>query len=69
MRDKLKKYDKKDIYNLDETGLFFRYPPNREISKQSIKGTKKSKEKIIVLLCTNADGNDKRKHLVSNILT
>ena len=23
LRDKLKKYDKKDIYNFDETGLFF----------------------------------------------
>lgn len=64
LREKLEKYKRNDIYNLDETGLFYRYPPKRTISNKPVKGTKISKERVTVLLCVNADGSDKRKALV-----
>lgn len=64
LKTELKNFARSDIYNLDETALFFRYSPSRTINFDSIKGRKKNKERITVLLCTNADGSDKRKPLV-----
>ena len=36
----LAKYDKEDIYNADETGLFFRMEPNQTLSIGTIAGRK-----------------------------
>lgn len=61
----LKQYLLADIYNCDETALFYKLLPNQSLSvnsKQS--GHKRSKERVTVLLCCNADGSDKRKLLV-----
>ena len=55
------KYDPNDVYNADETGLFFKALPNRSLvmSKETCKGGKRSKERFTVLLCTNMTGTDK----------
>jgi predicted DNA-binding protein YlxM (UPF0122 family) len=55
------KYDPNDVYNADETGLFFKALPNRSLvlAKESCKGGKRSKERFTVLLCTNMTGTDK----------
>jgi hypothetical protein len=53
-----------DVYNTDETGLFYRLTPNSTLATGSVRGTKKNKERLTVALCTNADGSDKRKPLV-----
>jgi predicted DNA-binding protein YlxM (UPF0122 family) len=55
------KYDPIDIYNADETGLFFKALPNRSlvVAKETCKGGKRSKERFTVLLCTNMTGTDK----------
>ena len=37
----LNKYDKENIYNADETGLFFRMEPNQTLSTSAIAGHKK----------------------------
>ncbi|CAF2766906.1 unnamed protein product [Rotaria sp. Silwood2] len=57
------KYDPNDIYNADETGLFFKALPNRSLvtAKDTCKGGKRSKERFTVLLCTNMTGTDKLK--------
>jgi hypothetical protein len=52
-------YEPKNIYNAEETGLFFRLPPN--ITRQSLKedpckGGKNSEVRIMVPLACNADG-------------
>ena len=53
-------YSLKDIYNMDETGLFFRLLPDKSLSTSDhTKGTKKSKEKLTVVLTCNADRSDK----------
>ena len=36
----LSRYDKEDIYNADETGLFFRIEPNQTLSTGPIAGRK-----------------------------
>ncbi|KAF0714158.1 Aste57867_4014 [Aphanomyces stellatus] len=52
-------YDKSDIYNMDETGLFYNYQPNTTISNEPRSGVKKDKSRISVALAANADGTDK----------
>ena len=42
----LAKYDKENIYNVDETGLFFRMEPNQTLSTSTIAGRKM----VIILL-------------------
>lgn len=59
-------FNSNDIFNADETGLFYRAAPNRSLvlSKEECKGGKKSKERITVLLCSNLTGTEKLKPLV-----
>ena len=47
------------IYNIDETGLFYRMPPNQTLSTKPVLGQKKDKTRITVLLGVNATGTDK----------
>ena len=47
------------IYNIDETGLFYRMPPNQTLSTKPVLGQKKDKTRITVLLSVNATGTDK----------
>ncbi|GES95900.1 CENP-B homolog protein 2-like [Rhizophagus clarus] len=47
------------IYNIDETGLFYRMPPNQTLSTKPILGQKKDKTRITVLLGANVTGTDK----------
>ena len=60
----LKQYQLCDIYNVDETGLFYRMPPSKSLSKGPRHGTKQFKDRITVELCTNADGSDFIKPMV-----
>jgi DDE superfamily endonuclease/Tc5 transposase DNA-binding domain/CENP-B N-terminal DNA-binding domain len=59
-------YDYKDIFNADETGLFYKLLPNKTMSRKgkTCTGGKLSKERVTVLLCSNATGTDKLKPLV-----
>ena len=62
----LANYDPDDVYNCDETGLFFKLLPDRTfvIKKEECKGGKRAKDRYTVLLCTNWTGTDKLKPLV-----
>jgi hypothetical protein len=59
------KYALDDIYNCDETGLFFRCMPDKTLVLQSeqktASGVRKSKERVTILCCVNASGSDKRQ--------
>ena len=57
-------YSLKDIFNMDETGLFYRLQPDKTLATKPVKGTKKSKERITIGLCANADGSEKLKPIV-----
>jgi hypothetical protein len=57
-------YDPENVYNMDETGLFFqilpRYSllmPNEDIS--STRGKKKAKDRVSLIVCANATGTHK----------
>ncbi|CAG8760349.1 4953_t:CDS:2, partial [Rhizophagus irregularis] len=64
LRALLAKYDKEDIYNADETGLFFRMEPNQTLSTGAVAGRKMDKSRVSVLFCANATGSHKIRPLV-----
>ena len=57
----LQEYEAKDIYNCDESGLFYRILPNRTLAfkGQKCAGGKMSKERISIMFCSNMDGSDR----------
>lgn len=59
--------DHRQIYNADETGLYWKCLPSRTLAmKKEIQapGRKASKERVTVLMCSNATGEHKLKLLV-----
>ena len=62
----LTKYRPCDIYNADETGLYWRLLPDRTLAKkgETCPGGKKSKERVTILVAGNMDGSDKLPLLV-----
>jgi hypothetical protein len=65
LRRLLSDYRQEDIFNADETGLFYRMPPGRTLATSSnVPGHKKDKTRITVLLGCNSTGSEKLKPLV-----
>ena len=61
----LEKYRPNDVYNADETGLYYRATPDGSLCYCREKcGSKKALQRITVLCCSNMTGTDKRKLLV-----
>lgn len=62
----LDRYKPSDVYNADESGLFYNLLPDRTLAVRNdpCKGGKRSKERLTVLLCANMDGSDKLKPYV-----
>lgn len=60
----LKKFDvysEDNIYNLDETGLFYKLIPSKTFCKTAKPGYKNFKDRVSIMLCTNYSGSDKLK--------
>ncbi|CAF4374954.1 unnamed protein product, partial [Rotaria magnacalcarata] len=59
-------FNENDVFNADETGLFYRATPDRSLvlSNEECKGGKKSKERLTVLLYSNLTGTEKLKPVV-----
>ena len=64
LRETLAKFQLEDIFNADETGLFFRLLSNQTLATSSHKGTKKDKERITGFLTSNVTGTEKLKPIV-----
>ena len=54
----LSRYDPSDIFNADETGLYWRLLPDKthSLSGEVCTGGKKSKDRVTVLVCANMTG-------------
>lgn len=59
IREKLLEYREQDIYNMDETGLFWKALPDTTLATEQQAGKKKEKARISIALCCNADGSHK----------
>lgn len=59
-------YSNEDIFNCDETGLFYKLTPDATLKFKGEKciGGKQSKLRVTVLVCANMSGEEKRKLLV-----
>ncbi|CAB5360537.1 unnamed protein product [Rhizophagus irregularis] len=65
LREKCANYPLERIYNMDETGLFYRrLEPDRTLATKRLHGCKKNKERLSVALCSNADGSHKLNPLI-----
>lgn len=62
----ISQYDKNDIFNADETGVFFKCLPNKTLAFKGQKcyGGKNSKERITLMVGSNMTGSEKLKLLV-----
>jgi hypothetical protein len=58
IRNKCRKYTADCIYNMDETGYYWKMKPNHSLSTFEENGKKKDKARITVNLCYNATGTD-----------
>ena len=67
MREKLyqilRDYDLKDIFNYDETGLFWKMKPSYIISNGPVAGTKQSKNCVTILFTCNSTRTEKLRLL------
>ncbi|GFY13006.1 tigger transposable element-derived protein 6 [Trichonephila clavipes] len=66
LSDLIKEYEPRNIFNTDETGLFFKCLPEKTftIKKEKCHGGKHSKERLTILLTVNMDGSEKITPLV-----
>lgn len=58
----LERYDPSNIYNVDETGLFYQCLPNKTFTfrgQSASRAVKESKQRLTLLLGANMDGSDK----------
>lgn len=61
LKDLLRDYDPADVFNADETGLYYRGLPDRGhcFKGEKLSGGKKAMERITVLVCANMTGTEK----------
>ncbi|XP_029656955.1 tigger transposable element-derived protein 6-like, partial [Octopus sinensis] len=56
-----KGYNADQIYNLDETGLYYKLIPSKSICRNRFQGYKNFKDRVSIMLCSNMSGNHKLK--------
>ncbi|XP_066258787.1 tigger transposable element-derived protein 4-like [Euwallacea similis] len=62
----LEGYQPRDVFNADETGLFFKCLPNNTLTfkNQKCHGGKHNKQRVTLMIATNMDGSEKLKLLL-----
>ncbi|KAI0990930.1 hypothetical protein K3495_g17257, partial [Podosphaera aphanis] len=53
LRDLCSRYPEIDIFNMDETGLFWKMAPTRSLATESISGGKKIKDRLTLAFTVN----------------
>ena len=65
--DILSHYDASDIYNVDESGIFYQCLPNKTVTlpaERASRGMKESKQRLTMLIGANMTGEDKLDSLI-----
>ena len=57
-------YNLNEIFNFDETALFYQLHPNKTLSSKNVPGLKLDKQRITIVICCNASGNEMVKPVV-----
>jgi hypothetical protein len=58
LKEVTSRYSPKDIFNMDETGLFYTMAPDRTIARKKAEGIKQDKTRLTLALSCNADGSE-----------
>ncbi|GBB84273.1 hypothetical protein RclHR1_01090012 [Rhizophagus clarus] len=61
LQDLICGYSLDDVFNYDETGLYWKIEPKRTIFNKPVSGRKQSKNQVTILLCSNATSTEKLK--------
>lgn len=66
LQEILNSYEPRDVFNVDEMGLFYKELPSKTLAYrgEACTGGKRSKERITVLVGANMAGDEKLKLLV-----
>lgn len=66
LSDVLENFEPRNIYNADETGIYYRALPDGTLTfaTEKLSGSKKAKDRITALVAVNMDGSDKRPLLI-----
>ncbi|GET64012.1 CENP-B homolog protein 2-like [Rhizophagus irregularis DAOM 181602=DAOM 197198] len=59
LREILQAYELKDIWNCDETALFWRLEPSKTIAHDPVLGKKRPKKRVSILATCNASGDER----------
>lgn len=59
LQNQIAKYNSKDVFNCDESGLFWQATPDRMSENNSARGIEKQKPRFTFLCCCNADGSER----------
>ena len=57
-------YSPRNVFNFDESALFYRLPPNKTLSTVKRNGKKPEKDLITVAMCCNMTGTEKKDLVV-----
>ena len=60
----IEKYDRKDISNANECGLFYKLAPDTTVATKGLPGWKKMKDRITLLICANDEGSEKMELMI-----
>jgi len=52
-------YAKKDVFNMDEIGLYWRLQVDNSLVTHQLEGRKINKERITLVICTSSDSSEK----------
>ncbi|KAJ5102472.1 hypothetical protein N7532_003001, partial [Penicillium argentinense] len=63
----IRQYQPEDIYNMDETGLYWRRMPNGGLSTDGYAGQKRDKARVTIVVLTNSTGSDRLRAFYKNI--
>lgn len=64
IKTKMERYRDADIFNCDETALFYKQAPSKSLMAKTRKGLKSCKDRVTCLFCVNLDGTEKKKPLI-----
>ncbi|CAK8575173.1 unnamed protein product [Lathyrus sativus] len=59
IREKIDQFPMKDVFNMDETGLFYRLQVDHSLTTKQLEGRKQDKERLTEVICCNEDGSEK----------
>ena len=59
IKQKIARYNSRDVYNMDETRLFYCCAPNRTISRDRVEGLKANKTRVKIAFTASADWSHK----------